>query len=113
MLEAWMKSYRPDELFDENGRLVGELAELAPSGNRRMSANPHANGGLLRKELRMPDFQAYAVDVPAPGAVDAEATSVQGQTAPRRARTEPRAPELPYLQPGRDQLESLGRRSSR
>jgi xylulose-5-phosphate/fructose-6-phosphate phosphoketolase len=79
MLEAWMKSYRPGELFDEKGRLVSELAELAPSGNRRMSANPHANGGLLRKELRMPDFQAYAVDVPAPGAVDAEATSVQGQ----------------------------------
>jgi xylulose-5-phosphate/fructose-6-phosphate phosphoketolase len=79
MLEAWMKSYRPGELFDDEGRLVPELAELAPSGERRMSANPHANGGLLRKDLRMPDFRAYAVDVPAPGAVDAEATSVQGQ----------------------------------
>ncbi len=79
MLEAWMKSYRPEELFDARGRLVDELAELAPSGARRMSANPHANGGLLRKALHMPDFARYAVDVPAPGAVDAEATSVQGQ----------------------------------
>ena len=79
MLEAWMKSYRPDELFDERGRLVRDLAELPPSGDRRMSANPHANGGLLRKDLRLPDFRAYAVDVPAPGAVDAESTGVQGQ----------------------------------
>ena len=79
MLEAWMKSYRPEELFDDKGRLAGELAALAPTGDRRMSANPHANGGLLRKELRMPEFRSYAVDVPAPGAVDAEATSVQGK----------------------------------
>jgi len=79
MLEAWMKSYRPEELFDDRGRLASDLAALAPTGDRRMSANPHANGGLLRKELRMPDFRAYAVDVPAPGAVDAEATSVQGK----------------------------------
>ena len=57
MLEAWMKSYRPEELFDDKGRLVDELAELAPSGDRRMSANPHANGGLLRKDLHMPDFR--------------------------------------------------------
>ena len=79
MLEAWMKSYRPEELFDAKGRLVAELAELAPKGEKRMSANPHTNGGLLRKELRMPDFRTYAVDVPRPGAVDAEATSVQGK----------------------------------
>jgi xylulose-5-phosphate/fructose-6-phosphate phosphoketolase len=78
LLEQWMKSYRPGELFDEAGRLVPELAELAPGGARRMSANPHANGGLLRKELRLPDFEKYAVNVPAPGAVDAEATRVQG-----------------------------------
>jgi xylulose-5-phosphate/fructose-6-phosphate phosphoketolase len=78
MLEAWMKSYRPEELFDARGKLVAELAALAPRGERRMSANPHANGGLLRKELRMPDFRTYAVAVPSPGAVDAEATRVQG-----------------------------------
>ena len=78
MLESWMKSYRPEELFDDRGRLVNELAELAPAGDRRMSANPHANGGLLRKELRLPDFTRYAVDVPAPGSVVAESTRVQG-----------------------------------
>jgi xylulose-5-phosphate/fructose-6-phosphate phosphoketolase len=79
MLEAWMKSYRPEELFDAGGRIVPELAELAPRGDRRMSANPHANGGLLRRELRMPDFRAYAVDVPAPGTALSEATRVQGR----------------------------------
>jgi xylulose-5-phosphate/fructose-6-phosphate phosphoketolase len=79
MLEAWMRSYRPEELFDARGHLVAELAELPPVGERRMSANPHANGGLLRKDLRMPDFRKYAVIVPAPGAVQAEATRVQGQ----------------------------------
>jgi xylulose-5-phosphate/fructose-6-phosphate phosphoketolase len=78
MLETWMRSYRPEELFDASGRLVPELAELAPKGARRMSANPVANGGLLRKDLRMPDFRTYAVAVPSPGAVTAEATRVQG-----------------------------------
>ncbi len=78
ILEGWMKSYRPEELFDADGRLVSELAELAPTAERRMSANPHANGGLLLKELRLPDFRDYAVAVKAPGAVDAEATRVQG-----------------------------------
>jgi xylulose-5-phosphate/fructose-6-phosphate phosphoketolase len=79
ILEEWMRSYRPEELFDENGRLKPELAELSPKGTRRMSANPHANGGLLLKDLRMPDFRAYAVDVPRPGASVAEATRVMGQ----------------------------------
>jgi xylulose-5-phosphate/fructose-6-phosphate phosphoketolase len=78
ILEAWMKSYRPEELFDARGRLVADVARLAPEGNARMSANPNANGGLLRKELRMPDFRDYAVDVPSPGTVKAEATRVQG-----------------------------------
>ena len=78
MLDQWMKSYRPEELFDQQGRFLPELAALAPKGERRMSANPHANGGLLRKELRMPEFPAYAVSVPSPGSVDAEATRVQG-----------------------------------
>ncbi|HKE16534.1 MAG TPA: phosphoketolase family protein [Kofleriaceae bacterium] len=79
ILEQWMRSYRPEELFDARGALVPELAELAPRGARRMSANPHANGGLLRKELRVPDFRAYAVDVPSPGSVVHEATRVQGR----------------------------------
>jgi xylulose-5-phosphate/fructose-6-phosphate phosphoketolase len=78
-LEMWMKSYKPEELFDANGALKSELAALAPKGTRRMGANPHANGGLLRQDLRMPDFRDYAVNVPQPGAVEAEATRVQGQ----------------------------------
>ncbi|MFA5353691.1 MAG: phosphoketolase family protein, partial [Thermodesulfovibrionales bacterium] len=78
MLEAWMKSYRPWELFDETGRLIPELAELAPKGERRMGANPHANGGALLRDLRMPDFLDYAVAVPQPGRVEAEATRVMG-----------------------------------
>jgi xylulose-5-phosphate/fructose-6-phosphate phosphoketolase len=67
LLEQWLRSYGPQELFDERGRLQPELAELAPHGNRRMGANPHANGGMLLRDLRMPDFRSYAVDVPAPG----------------------------------------------
>ena len=79
ILEHWMKSYKPRELFDKNGRLRAELAELAPAGARRMGANPHANGGLLLHDLRLPDFRDYAVKVSAPGAVKGEATRVQGQ----------------------------------
>jgi xylulose-5-phosphate/fructose-6-phosphate phosphoketolase len=79
ILERWMKSYKPDELFDETGKLIPELAELAPKGMRRMGANPHANGGILLRELRMPDFRSYAVKVAKPGTVEAEATRVQGQ----------------------------------
>jgi xylulose-5-phosphate/fructose-6-phosphate phosphoketolase len=78
LLETWMKSYRPEELFDERGRLVPALAALAPAGDRRMSANPHANGGLLLRDLALPDFRDYAVAVPTPGQVNAEATRVQG-----------------------------------
>src|SRR6267142_2764976 len=73
-LEEWMSSYHPEELFDEKGRLRSELAELAPKGNRRMGANPHANGGLLLKELKVPDYREYAVSVPKPGTAEAEAT---------------------------------------
>jgi len=79
MLEEWMKSYRPEELFDETGRLLPELREQAPRGNRRMGANPHANGGLLLKDLKLPDFREYAVDVPGPGTMEAEATRVLGR----------------------------------
>jgi xylulose-5-phosphate/fructose-6-phosphate phosphoketolase len=78
VLEKWLRSYRPEELFDENGRLIGELADLPPVGERRMSANPRANGGLLLKDLDVPDFRAYAVAVPAPGATSAEPTRVLG-----------------------------------
>ena len=77
-LEAWMRSYRPEELFDEDGRLRAELRALAPRGDRRMGANPHANGGLLLKELSLPPFERYAVAVDAPGQTDAEATKVLG-----------------------------------
>jgi xylulose-5-phosphate/fructose-6-phosphate phosphoketolase len=79
ILEDWMRSCRPEELFDENGTLIRELAEMAPKGNQRMGANPHANGGLLLRDLRMPNFRDYAVDVPKPGAVRAEATRVLGR----------------------------------
>jgi xylulose-5-phosphate/fructose-6-phosphate phosphoketolase len=78
MLEEWMRSYKPEELFDEKGTLIPELAELAPTGNLRMGANPNANGGLLLKDLHMPDFRSYAVAVPRPGAVTNEATRVMG-----------------------------------
>ncbi len=79
ILESWMKSYRPEELFDDKGRLKTELADLAPRGERRMSANPHANGGLLLKDLRLPDFSNYAVSVKNPGAVQVESTRVMGK----------------------------------
>jgi len=78
ILERWMKSYRPEELFDHTGRLIPELAELAPKGARRMGANPHANGGALLRDLAMPDFREYAVALPSPGAVAGEATRVTG-----------------------------------
>ncbi len=78
LLETWMKSYEPETLFDGDGRLRPELHALAPVGDRRMGANPHANGGLLKRELKMPDYRQHAIDVPAPGAVDAEATRVMG-----------------------------------
>jgi xylulose-5-phosphate/fructose-6-phosphate phosphoketolase len=79
ILETWMKSYRPKELFDAEGRLAAELSALPPKGTRRMSANPHTNGGLLLRDLRLPDFRDYAVEVPSPGATNAEATRVMGK----------------------------------
>jgi xylulose-5-phosphate/fructose-6-phosphate phosphoketolase len=78
LLESWMRSYRPEELFDANGTLKPELAELAPRGERRMGANPHTNGGMLLRELRLPDFRDYAVAVPKPGGTVAESTRAMG-----------------------------------
>jgi xylulose-5-phosphate/fructose-6-phosphate phosphoketolase len=79
LLESWMKSYHAEELFDANGALKVELAELAPKGARRMGANPHANGGILLRDLRMPDFRDHAVQVPSPGGVTAQDTMVLGK----------------------------------
>jgi xylulose-5-phosphate/fructose-6-phosphate phosphoketolase len=79
LLEVWMRSYRPQELFDASGRLMPELAALAPHGERRMGANPHANGGMLLRDLRLPDFRDYEVMVPAPGGTLAESTRVMGE----------------------------------
>ena len=93
LLEDWLRSYRPEELFDEHGRLRMELAELAPKGDRRMGANPHANGGILLRDLRMPNFRDYGVDVPSPGTPGVGDTHVHGgflREAERRAAQFPR-----------------------
>ena len=79
ILEDWMKSYKPEELFDASGKFISELADLAPKGEHRMGANPHANGGLLLRDLIMPDFRDYAVEVSKPGTENAEATRVLGR----------------------------------
>jgi xylulose-5-phosphate/fructose-6-phosphate phosphoketolase len=79
-LESWMRSYKPGELFSDAGALLPDLAALAPEGDRRMGANPHANGGMLLRDLRMPDFRGYGVAVPSPGAVDAQDTLVLGES---------------------------------
>jgi xylulose-5-phosphate/fructose-6-phosphate phosphoketolase len=79
LLEKWLRSYKPEELFDENGRLKQELKDMAPAGTRRMSANPHANGGLLRKALRLPDFRSYAIEIDKPGQISAENTRPLGK----------------------------------
>ncbi len=78
MLEQWMKSYHPEELFDDNGKLISELAELAPKGTKRMGANPNANGGLLLEDLEIPDFRNHSIEVKLPGTITAEATLVMG-----------------------------------
>lgn len=79
MLEEWMKSYKPEELFDSQGKLIPELAELAPQGKRRLGANPHANGGKFLVDLNMPDFRSYALKVPVPGQIEVESTRIQGE----------------------------------
>ena len=102
VLEDWMRSYKPEELFDANGRLVPELQALAPKGNRRMSANPHANGGLLRKELKLPDFRNYAVEVPPRGSVEYENTKPLGEFLRDVMKQHD---QLPRLRSGRDRFE--------
>jgi xylulose-5-phosphate/fructose-6-phosphate phosphoketolase len=89
LIEAWMRSYHPEDLFDETGRLRAELRALAPKGARRMSANPHANGGLLRKDLRLPDFRNYAVAIERPGVTEAENTRPLGAFLRDIMRTNP------------------------
>jgi xylulose-5-phosphate/fructose-6-phosphate phosphoketolase len=78
LLEAWMRSYKPEELFDENGTLIPELEELTPTGNRRMGSNPHANGGTLKKNLKLPDFRSYGIKFEKPGQIEAENTRPLG-----------------------------------
>jgi len=95
LLEEWMRSYRPEELFDESGRLLPELRELAPQGEHRMSANPHANGGALLQDLVLPDFRDYAVKVEQPGVISSEATARAWRLPPRRDREE--SDDLPAL----------------
>ena len=112
LLEEWMRSYRPEELFDETGALVPELAALAPEGERRMGANPHANGGLLLRDLELPDFRDYAVDVPRPATVDREATRVLG-ALPARRDARQRPTQLPPLRPRRDGVQPPRRACSR
>ena len=107
ILEQWMKSYRPEELFDANGALKNELTELAPKGHRRMSDNPHANGGLLLKDLRMPDFRDYAVDSFRAGLDRDRSDPSAGKVPARRDEAESRAQQLPRVQPRREQLQSL------
>ena len=99
LLEDWLRSYRPQEFFDEQGRLKPELAELAPKGDRRMGANPHANGGMLLRDLRMPDFRDYAVECPAPGMRGIGDTHVLGKFL-RDVTKLNHATKLPHLRPG-------------
>jgi xylulose-5-phosphate/fructose-6-phosphate phosphoketolase len=89
LLEEWLRSYRPQELFEETGRLIPELRDLAPSGTRRMGANPHANGGLLRRGLKLPDFRDYAVAVEKPGTTEVAPTQILGQFLRDIARNNP------------------------
>ena len=98
IVEDWMRSYKPEELFDANGTLIPELQELAPSGTRRISANPHANGGLLRKELDLPDFRSYAVTMKSPGTLYAPPTDVLGALSGGSDAAEYEF--LPRLRPG-------------
>jgi xylulose-5-phosphate/fructose-6-phosphate phosphoketolase len=108
LLEDWLRSYRPQELFDAQGRLMPELAELAPKGERRMGANPHANGGILLRDLRMPDFRDYAAAVPAPGRSRNRRRACSRPLPSRCDEAELRAAQFPSLRSGRDALQRSG-----
>ena len=110
VLEGWMQSYEPGELFDASGRLKPELAELAPSGHRRMSDNPHANGGLLLKDLKLPDFPSYAIEVPESRRRRRRGHAHPGEVPARRHEAQPRQQQLPSVQPRREQFEPLAGR---
>ena len=105
LLEDWLRSYRPEELFDEQGRLKPELADLAPKGDRRMGANPHANGGILLRDLRMPDFRDYAVEVPFARSARYRRHPCSRTLPARCGEAEQRAAEFPGLWPRRDALQ--------
>ena len=107
-LDEWLRSYRPEELFDETGRLVPELQELAPEGDRRMSANPNSNGGAVLRDLLLPDFRDYAVEVQTPGTTTSEATRVLGAFLRDVIARNPTT--LPAVRPGRDRVEPSRRR---
>ncbi len=109
VLEDWMRSYRPEELFDENGKFIPEFAELAPKGERRMGANPHANGGLLLRDLVMPDFRKYAVEVSKPGTQNSGSDARARYFFARRNEVECRFEELPGVWPGRNCFQPAGR----
>ena len=104
-LEEWMKSYRAEELFDHTGKLIPELAELAPKGDRRMGANPHANGGLLLKDLVMPDFRDYAMQVVEAGNRECGSDARTRKISARRHALEQRREKLPRVRPGRDRFQ--------
>ena len=110
LLEQWMHSYRPEELFDDSGRLRPELAALAPEGTRRMSANPHANGGQLMHPLRLPDFTSYAVKVDRPGGTTGEATAVLGTYLRDVMRKNASEPQFPHLRSRRNRFQSAAGR---
>jgi xylulose-5-phosphate/fructose-6-phosphate phosphoketolase len=108
LLEKWMKSYKPQELFDKAGKLIPELAELAPKGERRMGANPIANGGKLLRDLKLPDFRQYAVAVPSPGSVSAEATRVMATFLRDVLKLNAEAPNFRVFGPDETESNRLG-----
>ena len=103
-----MRSYKPDELFDANGTLVAELADLPPKGRRRMGMNPHANGGLLLEPLRLPAFRNFAVEVKEPGSPDTEATRVLGQVFTRSDEVQSGVAQFPSVRARRDGVKPAG-----
>ena len=104
----WLRSYHPEELFDENGKLIPELKALAPTGEHRIGANPHANGGLLMHQLRLPDFRDYGLNVPAPGSVEGQDMIGALCLCPRCHQAEHGQPQLPRIRPGRDHVQPPG-----